>query len=166
MTEPARTVADLSADERAEDDAARRKIDASIPHGPMTTERVGKLHTATQPLLVALHKVVEAQAARRGDKPVPAETLGTAKTLLARVRRVLASEPGQEGLYFIHPPLSWTGLLVKLQLALAAFDQFRDTYGIGYDPDLLDMWRTPEYLEYCFMRAFLESQENDLDEDD
>lgn len=166
MTEPASTVSDLSPEERAANDAARRKIDASIPHGPMTTERVGKLHTATQPLLVALHKVVEAQARRGGDKPVPSETLNTAKTLLARVRRVLASEPGQEGLYFIHPPLSWAALLVKLQLALAAFDQFRDTYGIEYDPDLYDMWRTPEYLEYCFIRAILESQDNDLDEDD
>jgi hypothetical protein len=166
MIEPAFTVDDLSPGECAQDDAARRKIDASIPRGPMTTERIGKLHTATRPLLVALHKVVEPQAARRGDTPVPAEILDAARALLSRVRRVLGNDLGQRRLYFIHPPLSWAGLLVKLQLALAGFREFHRTYGIDDDPDLVDMWRTPQYVEYCFMRAVLESQNNDFDEDD
>jgi hypothetical protein len=166
MTEPARTVADLSPEERAADAEARRKIDASIPQGPMTTERIGELHAATRPLLEALRSVAQAQATRHGDKPVPADTFDNARTLFANVRRVLSKEPNQRGLYFIHPQLSWVGLLAKLELALAAFRQFHETYGIDDDPDFVDMWRTEQYSDFCFARAFVRYSGNDLGEDD
>jgi hypothetical protein len=131
----------------------------TIPTPPhMTTERMGKLYAATLPLLEALRDVARGQVARRGDKPVPPATLADAKALFADVRRVLSRDPKLRGLFLLGADIDWTGLFAKLELALAAFAEFRRNYGVDDDEEFEGIWRTPEWLEFCYIRAELRKQ--------
>ena len=154
MTEPTPTHPQPA--DSSTESATRWVTIATPPY--MTTERMGKLHAATTPLLEALRDVARGQAARRSDRPVPAATLADARAVFTDVRRVLSRACGPQRMFVVEDGLDWAGLMAKLELALAAFALFRERYGVDDDPDFIAVWRTPEWLEFCYMRAELAKQ--------
>ena len=115
---------------------------AETPRRITTTASMVALYEATRPLLDALQAVAIVQAARRGHTAVPASTLAEAGSVFGAVSRVLSREPMVRGLFGMPAELTWAGLLSKLELALAAFADFRGRYGYFDNQFGEFVWRT------------------------